>query len=299
MDGVQERAAVLDATASRTLSALMRLPGAHRAALALAEVGGRRLRFTSSERAGDAVRWCHIDAYDDVPLTAVLRSGSTVAGTLRELSHRFPEFVDRQAGTPTVALVATPVCDDDGPIGGLVLYLDDARPLGARLRNAVAEVADSATVELRRAGPASGAAPLPAGESVPRDAVVATVEVHGASEVRVARRRLGDLLRERAVDEGTIDSAVICLSELVTNAVMHAGSPSYVRMSIDGDVLRVAVQDGGGRRTFPDVADHHEPLRVHGRGLQIVEALSTRWGSGHHGDGTTAWFLLRLGPRGA
>ena len=35
-------------------------------------------------------------------------------------------------------------------------------------------------------------------------------------------------------------------------------------------------------------------MRVHGRGLQLVEALSDRWGSERDAAGTTVWFALEL-----
>ncbi|MCW2772326.1 MAG: ATP-binding region ATPase domain protein [Nocardioides sp.] len=61
---------------------LVTLPGVVRVGIAPTEGGGRRLRFLAAD-AGDAgdkagddtVEWCHVDAYDDVPLMAVVRTG--------------------------------------------------------------------------------------------------------------------------------------------------------------------------------------------------------------------------------
>ena len=68
----------LESVAQAVVRELVALPGAVRAGLALVEGGGRRLRF----RVSDSDEWCHIDAYDDVPLTAVVRSGSPIVGAL-------------------------------------------------------------------------------------------------------------------------------------------------------------------------------------------------------------------------
>ena len=69
-----------------------------RVGFALTEGGGRRLRFTASDRSDeDRVDWCHIDAYDDVPLTSVVRTGEPVLGDRGSLDPRFDEFV---AGQP-------------------------------------------------------------------------------------------------------------------------------------------------------------------------------------------------------
>ena len=57
------------------------VPGVHRAGLALAEGGGRRLLFCASDRDNDrAVDWCEIDAYDHVPLNHSVRTGEPVVG---------------------------------------------------------------------------------------------------------------------------------------------------------------------------------------------------------------------------
>ena len=54
------------------------------------------------------------------------------------------------------------------------------------------------------------------------------------------------------------------------------------------------MRDRGGHA--PDAApdDDPDPLRVHGRGLQLVEALADRWGSERDAVGTTVWFSLEL-----
>lgn len=78
--------------------------------------------------------------------------------------------------------------------------------------------------------------------------------------------------------------------ELVSNAVVHgpAGEPVRVAVRVDGPVVRVAVSDRGGGT--PRVR-HAEPTAPSGRGMALVEALSTVWGSARMPDGgTTVWF---------
>jgi anti-sigma regulatory factor (Ser/Thr protein kinase) len=297
MDAVQERPATVDAVARRTLTTLVGLSGVHRAGLAVTEGGGRRLRFTSSDRDGEVVEWCYIDAYDDVPLTAVVRSGGTVAGTLHELRGRFPDFVAHQEAGPTVALMATSATTGERIVGGVVVYLDRTAALEEPLATAVLEAARAAGDDLVMAQRrVQGPATEPFDSPTAPDAV-AKLHVADPADVGAARRRLHDLLDEQAVDPETVDSAVLCLSEVLTNAVMHTSAPAHVRVSVDNDVLVVSVRDAGshlGHR--PDLLEPAETLPVSGRGLQIVEALSTRWGADTDEAGTTVWFVLELTP---
>ena len=77
--------------------------------------------------------------------------------------------------------------------------------------------------------------------------------------------------------------------ELVSNAVVHGPHAGAVRVQvrIDGEVVRVGVRDSGGGT--PTVG-HPEPTAPSGRGLALVEALSSAWGTQVHADGKTVWF---------
>jgi anti-sigma regulatory factor (Ser/Thr protein kinase) len=92
-------------------------------------------------------------------------------------------------------------------------------------------------------------------------------------------------MRAWHLDEG-IDTAELVISELVTNAVRAAPypEPPYadlcdvplvgVELRAAGHVFRIAVQDcGAGRPVLQKVTEVAE----NGRGLFLVEALSTRW----------------------
>ncbi len=91
-----------------------------------------------------------------------------------------------------------------------------------------------------------------------------------------------------------IDDAVLCLSELAANAVAHSdsgkpGGQFTVRVAITGgDRIRVEVEDQGGRWDYSPRAGEQ-----HGRGLQIVCRLASRWGVISDGEiGRIVWFEL-------
>jgi anti-sigma regulatory factor (Ser/Thr protein kinase) len=127
---------------------------------------------------------------------------------------------------------------------------------------------------------------------VPEGAMVAHHEVVShPSAVREARQFLRGTLRAWAMDEDTTDSAVLCLSELVTNALIHTHAGCSVRVLLDQGVLTTTVRDNGARDAAP-AESLEDPLRVHGRGLHVVDALAIRWGSDLDAVGTTVWFVL-------
>jgi anti-sigma regulatory factor (Ser/Thr protein kinase) len=79
------------------------------------------------------------------------------------------------------------------------------------------------------------------------------------------------------------------VSEVVTNAILHARTAFVVTVFLKGQTIRVAVRDNSAalpvQRDFQD----HQPT---GRGLHIVEALSDRWGVSEEPEGKTVWFEL-------
>jgi anti-sigma regulatory factor (Ser/Thr protein kinase) len=113
------------------------------------------------------------------------------------------------------------------------------------------------------------------------------VEVGGAL-TEPARCR--DLLRDHvsrhaaAVD---VDLVLLLASELVTNAVLHGAAPRRMRFLSDGTAaFRLEVYDGG---TGLPVLRPPPTGSQNGRGLQIVQGLTDRWGISPDGDGKTVW----------
>ncbi|HET6165230.1 MAG TPA: ATP-binding protein [Marmoricola sp.] len=266
-------------------------PGVHRVGLALVEGGGRRLRFTASDRDGAGTDWCHVDAYDDVPLNAAVRSGTPVVGTVEDLAASYPQFIDRQRGTPTVAVAAVPLVTGGRVLGGFVLYYDGGPALDPSHRRELARLGRALGVRLRNAQ-RGRRRPTPTGsDETPPDALVAVHEVDGdPAAVAGARRFLRGTLRAWDVSVSAADAAVLCLSELVTNALIHGNDGCVVRVVLHEGVVRVDVRDTGAGAA--EVGSPTDPLQVHGRGLQVVEALATRWGHEVDDGGLSVWFEI-------
>ncbi len=85
------------------------------------------------------------------------------------------------------------------------------------------------------------------------------------------------------------EDILLLASELVTNAVRHGGGEVTVRLWAGPETIRVEVTDANPHR--PLAADRG-PDAEEGRGLLIVRALASRWGSAplRDGSGKTVWF---------
>jgi serine phosphatase RsbU (regulator of sigma subunit)/anti-sigma regulatory factor (Ser/Thr protein kinase) len=126
------------------------------------------------------------------------------------------------------------------------------------------------------------------------DQTRASLELPGdPSAAGQARRFVSGVLGQWDVDEDSIDTAELCVSELVTNAVIHSGTTSTVTVQADPEYVLVLVQDRGGRGAVR-LPDELDPESVSGRGLSLVDALASAWSAEHSTDGTTVWFELSL-----
>ena len=105
------------------------------------------------------------------------------------------------------------------------------------------------------------------------------------------RLRLRALLASWRVRPEAVDDALLVVEELVANALDHAESPFEVVVRLDDDVLYVAVRDDSAE--LPRIRSF-DPHARRGRGLQMVAALSRRWGWESHGDGKTMWAELAV-----
>jgi anti-sigma regulatory factor (Ser/Thr protein kinase) len=278
------------------LARLGTLPDVRRVGLALVEGGGRRLRFTASDRdGGNAVDWCHVDAYDDLPLNTAVRTGDPVIDTIAGLEVRYAEFSAQQRDTPHVALAAVPLVDRGHVLGGYVLFYDRPQAFGDGHRRALVGLGQELAAELSRLQLATQRKPPPTAEPpVPPGASVAVHEVPGdLAAVGQARRSVRRTLRAWGLDDDDVDTVTLCVSELIANAVLHAQGGCVVRVVLDDGVLRATVRDGGVAGVVP-AGPPEDPLQVHGRGLQVVESLSSRWGHEAGADGASVWFELDL-----
>jgi anti-sigma regulatory factor (Ser/Thr protein kinase) len=87
------------------------------------------------------------------------------------------------------------------------------------------------------------------------------------------------------------DRVKLLTSELITNAVRHAPPPLRIHLAVDADRLRVEVYDSSATPpalTRPDF--HHRG----GRGVWLVDAMSSRWGHHLHPPGKAVWFEIDL-----
>ncbi|MFJ2262835.1 ATP-binding protein [Streptomyces sp. NPDC087844] len=111
----------------------------------------------------------------------------------------------------------------------------------------------------------------------------------------VARSLVRTALAAWHQDEMTEDALNI-ITELVSNAVDHARSPSIrviVTRPADGRI-RLGVVDRS--RKLPEMRTDSIGDQVRGRGLVLVEALSDRWGTDLHRRGKTVWAEIQCEP---
>lgn len=110
-----------------------------------------------------------------------------------------------------------------------------------------------------------------------------------------------------------LDSALLLVSELATNGVVHAGTAVDIEVAADEFGVSVTVSDqqpGPVRlQATPLLADDGDDglleaagtdldivgLDEHGRGLYLVDRLATTWGTRHHPGGKSIWFRIGAG----
>ena len=113
---------------------------------------------------------------------------------------------------------------------------------------------------------------------------------------RAARAFVAETLTAWNVQADKVEEAQLVVSELVTNAVLHAADSATISLDlrlIDGAV-RVLVSDGGPGE--PERRPHPDPRTGQtGRGVWLVDAFAERWGTEMHGrDGKTVWCELSI-----
>ncbi|WP_051796447.1 SpoIIE family protein phosphatase [Streptomyces sp. NRRL S-87] len=143
----------------------------------------------------------------------------------------------------------------------------------------------------------------PGGATRTRSAVItaraaASFEPEGRS-VATARAFVRDTLQGWGFAD-IVDDAVVLTSELVTNAVVHAGTRADVLCLRSADGVRVEVADHYPEREVPlqhpDRA-YASPDHEGGRGLMLCAALADRWGVEYATAGKHVWFQLALPAR--
>jgi anti-sigma regulatory factor (Ser/Thr protein kinase)/GAF domain-containing protein len=138
-----------------------------------------------------------------------------------------------------------------------------------------------------------------------RDVLVATAAYQPEPTAAAAARRfVRDTLQTWLVGGSAadgyelVDDAVLLTSELVTNAVVHAGTQVEVTCKLTDGGVEVVVSDGHPTRLVPEPPENeHIPAeRTSGRGLLLPAALASAWGVTYGQSAKAVWFRLGQGP---
>ena len=112
---------------------------------------------------------------------------------------------------------------------------------------------------------------------------------------RTGRRWVMDVVRRSGdLDRSAAELLELLAGELLANAVIHgpAAGSIVVSASRDDGQVRVAVRDQSPE--LPRLTEA-SPTALGGRGVALVDALSSGWGVEEHaGEGKTVWFTLDL-----
>ncbi|MBT2445021.1 serine/threonine-protein phosphatase, partial [Streptomyces sp. ISL-36] len=148
---------------------------------------------------------------------------------------------------------------------------------------------DIALLLLSRQGPAVRQAPR---------RTMMTVAQAEPERIAAARRHLRQLLHDWA-DEDQVDSAVLMVSEMLTNVLIHTDGDALLIASVTCDDharrLRVEVSDGSDELPHKR---HPGEMASSGRGLVLMEMLAHAWGVDPRGEGKSIWFELNEPPSG-
>jgi anti-sigma regulatory factor (Ser/Thr protein kinase) len=143
-----------------------------------------------------------------------------------------------------------------------------------------------------------------------KDLVASAAYLPEPAAVAAARKFVRETLRSwletapgAEADGGLVDDAVLLTSELVTNAVVHAGTQVQVTCKLAAGAVEVVVRDSHPARMVPGPArDDTVPAeRTGGRGLLLPSALAAAWGVSYGTDAKAVWFRMGLpgAPGGA
>jgi anti-sigma regulatory factor (Ser/Thr protein kinase) len=116
-----------------------------------------------------------------------------------------------------------------------------------------------------------------------------------------ARAMIGEACRRWGLPQLEIPAALV-VSELVTNAIVHAHGRVLMEATLRGTYVHVRVHDGSAREpALGPPLDQGDPQRDNGRGLRLVERHCSAWGFLPRADGAgkVVWATLRARPIGS
>ncbi|MFE5615366.1 SpoIIE family protein phosphatase [Streptomyces sp. NPDC056543] len=114
--------------------------------------------------------------------------------------------------------------------------------------------------------------------------------------IAAARRHVRQLLHDWT-DEDQLDSAVLMVSEMVTNVLIHTDGDALlvVEVTCTGEARRLRVEVSDGSDELPHKR-HPGEMASSGRGLLLMEMLADAWGVDPRGEGKSIWFELNEPP---
>jgi PAS domain S-box-containing protein len=132
--------------------------------------------------------------------------------------------------------------------------------------------------------------------TTPGDAAHQLLLTRGAESVREARRFVARTFAGAGWSSHR-DIAELLVSEIATNAIRYGTPPYEVSIDFQGDCVEVGVTDDDPNLPRP-VDPSADSLAESGRGLSLVAALASSWGTRARASGKTVWFTLERSPSG-
>jgi anti-sigma regulatory factor (Ser/Thr protein kinase) len=110
--------------------------------------------------------------------------------------------------------------------------------------------------------------------------------------VPFARDQLTQVLAEWGLTGEAAEPTQLVVTELISNAIDHASAPIKLTVSFPGDSVRVEVHDSAAE---PPRQQSLDPRRLRGRGLHMIDAVSSQWGWTPDAAGKTVWADVSIG----
>lgn len=265
-----------------------------------AESGAEALRLLLHESVAVVILDVHMPDMDGFETAALLRSRqATRLVPIVFLTAAGPslEYEVRSYEAGGVGYITKPFAPEvlRAKIRSLLHWSEDLRALGESAR--LYEESGAALEQARRDGgdPTAAAADAMAGDldgAMAFSQRVRVLDLELAADLRApsaARSAVRAALAGH--DSDLADTVVLLVSELVTNAVLHARSTTRIRLDLGGSALRVEIDDVGGRLPAPLAP---ALLDENGRGLRMVAQLTARSGCTDFAGGKSIWFEADL-----
>lgn len=171
----------------------------------------------------------------------------------------------------------------ESPLSLICSYAVPAAGAGERDQRALELIARMHSAVVHPAGPAPGEEQ----ESAPD--YISAIFPPRPEACTDARQLTMSTLRRLGYDEDLVERVAIVVSELASNAVLHAATPFSLVVAREGSQLRIAVEDG-----LPlALAEPNHGLAVQRlHGLALIDAVAQRWGVEDRDDGKVVWAEL-------